>query len=153
MRRSVMVATVAVSVSLFFGSLSLQTSSAKDSANTNVSTGAVPDLRGVWSGAFQSKNRDTAPFTLTVKLDADGQGRFVGKATHDSRCLKDVDLQVTLNSNSEFALAGSDDEGNSMTLLGTLDPSGTLLTLRYIINGSAGGRCELDNGTGTLGKR
>ena len=52
-----------------------------------------------------------------------------------------------------MVLAGSDPEGDSMTLRGTVDASGTLLNVRYIVNGSASGKCETDQGSGTLGKR
>jgi len=36
---------------------------------------------------------------------------------------------------------------------GTVDKTGTLLKASYILNGSATGRCETDNGTGNLAKR
>jgi hypothetical protein len=149
MARTRLAAAVTLLLSITLGSGSLE---AAASGNSSASAGTAADLRGTWSGAFQSDYSDEAPFTLTVKVDRDGQGRLIGKATHDSRCLRDLEFQVTIN-NSDVSLAGSDDQGNSMTFRGTLDTSGTVLTLRYIINGSAGGRCELDNGTGTLGKR
>ena len=36
---------------------------------------------------------------------------------------------------------------------GTLDKTGTLLKSTYILNGSATGNCETDDGLGTLVKR
>jgi hypothetical protein len=36
---------------------------------------------------------------------------------------------------------------------GKPDNTGTVLTLNYVSNGSATGKCEMDTGTGTLGKR
>jgi len=39
-----------------------------------------------------------------------------------------------------------------MTLRGTVDTSGTLLNLRYNVNGIVSGKCESDQGLGTLGE-
>ena len=50
-------------------------------------------------------------------------------------------------------LAGSDEEGDNITMRGTVDKTGTLLKASYILNGSATGRCETDDGTGNLAKR
>jgi len=63
-----------------------------------------------------------------------------------------VSLQVSIKG-SRIYLAGSDPVGNSVTFHGTMDQSRTLLNLHYIVNGSAGGRCESDQGDGNLGKR
>jgi len=112
----------------------------------------LADLRGTWSGSFQSKHDNVAPFTVTVVIEPDSHGQLMGKASHDSPCLSDVDLQVSING-SRIYLAGSDPEGNSVTFRGTIDRSRTLLSLHYIVNGSAGGRCESDQGDGNLGKR
>ena len=122
----------------------------EDNGTTNTSQPGA-DLKGTWSGTFQSKHADTS-FTITVVIDPDNHGRLVGRSSHDSVCLKDVELQVTVKGSTIY-LAGSDPEGNSITFRGTIDKSGTLLNLHYIINGSAGGRCESDDGNGTLGKR
>src|SRR5215469_12602177 len=54
---------------------------------------------------------------------------------------------------SKVVLAGSDQEGDSLTLHGTLDSTGSLMQATYILNGSASGRCETDDGTGNLSKR
>jgi hypothetical protein len=40
-----------------------------------------------------------------------------------------------------------------MTLRGSLDSTGTLLKSTYVLNGSATGGCETDDGTGTLAKQ
>jgi hypothetical protein len=53
---------------------------------------------------------------------------------------------------SNVVLAGSDEEGDSVTFRGTADQSGTVLTMNYIVNASASGRCEMDRGRGTMGK-
>jgi hypothetical protein len=76
----------------------------------------------------------------------------VGVSDLVSECVRGIKLQVTVNG-ANVVLAGSDPEGDSMTLRGSLDTSGTLLNLRYIVNGSASGKCETDQGSGTLGKR
>jgi hypothetical protein len=118
------------------------------------SPGAKPatDLRGVWTGALQSRNHEVAPFTVTISIEQDEQGKLVGLLTHDSACLDHVALEVTIEG-SKVDLAGSDAGGNNITLHGKLDGTATLLNTRYIMNGSATGKCESDGGTGTLGKQ
>jgi hypothetical protein len=37
--------------------------------------------------------------------------------------------------------------------VGTVDKAGRLLTLHYVTNGSASGKCESDDGTANLEKR
>jgi hypothetical protein len=49
-------------------------------------------------------------------------------------------------------LAGSGPNGDSITFKGTVDSAGTQLTLNYILNASASGKCETDDGAGTLDK-
>jgi hypothetical protein len=112
---------------------------------------AATAIAGTWSGAFQS-NSTTPPFTMTVVIDRDAEGRLVGKASHDSTCFKDLIFQITVKG-EQVVLAGSDGDGDSVTMRGKIDSTGTSLTLKYIINGSAGGRCESDTGTGSMGKR
>ena len=110
------------------------------------------DLAGTWSGTFQSDHPNMTPFTITVVIAADASGHLVGKSNLESQCVRGITLQVT-TSGSNVVLAGSDDEGDSLTFRGTLDQSGTLMNMRYIANGSASGRCETDQGSGTMGKR
>lgn len=78
---------------------------------------------------------------------------MIGKSRISSDCLKDidVDLHVTVDG-SNVSLAGSDQAGDTVTLHGTIDKTGTLLNLHYMINGSASGRCESDDGTGHMVK-
>jgi hypothetical protein len=113
------------------------------------------DVRGTFSGDFQPRHSDVRPHTIKVVISPDSRGRLVGKAKLSSDCLKnfkDVDLQVTVNG-SNVSLAGSNADGN-VTLLGTIDETGTLLNFsRYIINGSPSGGCELDTGTGNARKQ
>jgi hypothetical protein len=120
------------------------------------SAGALPpqsasDLRGTWSGSFQSDDSNMEPFTMTVVINPDSEGHLVGASDLVSECVRGVKLQVTV-SGSNVVLAGSDADGDSITLRGTLT-NGTLLTLQYVVNGSASARCETDHGSGTLGKR
>jgi len=111
-----------------------------------------PDLAGTWSGTFQSDHPSMAPFTITVVITPDANGHLVGKSNLESQCVRGIKLQVTTNG-SNIVLAGSDDDGDSLTFRGTLDQTGTLMNMRYIANGSATGRCETDQGSGTMGKR
>lgn len=110
------------------------------------------DVQGTWSGSFQSDHANMQPFTMTVVINPDSKGHLVGVSDLVSECVRGVKLQVTV-SGANVVLAGSDSDGDSITLRGTGDTSGTLLNMRYIVNGSASGRCETDQGSGTLGKR
>ena len=112
----------------------------------------APDLKGTWSGTFVSRNADISPFTITVKINKDLSGHLIGESSLVSDCLDSHHLQITLK-NSNVELAGSDEKGDSVTFSGTVDNSGTILSLHYIINGSPSGRCEIDDGNGTMGKR
>jgi hypothetical protein len=113
---------------------------------------AATDVKGKWSGTFFSEDSSVAPFTITVVINPDSRGHLVGDSTLDSDCLKGAKLEVTVTG-SEVVLAGSNKEGDNMTVRGTLDTTGTVLTSTYILNGSATGGCETDNGTGTLAKQ
>jgi hypothetical protein len=93
-----------------------------------------------------------AAFTLTVVINPDSHGHLVGNSSLNSDCLKGAQLQVTVTG-STVVLAGSDEQGNSFTVRGTIDGTGTQLKSTYILNGSASGRCETDDGAGTLSKR
>jgi len=112
----------------------------------------APDLTGTWSGTFVSRNSDISPFTITVKINKNSSGHLVGDATVVSDCLDSHLLEVTVNG-WNVVLAGSAKNGDTVTCEGTVDNTGTVLKLNYIINGSPSGRCEIDDGTGTMGKR
>ena len=110
------------------------------------------DFTGTWSGTFFSKHANVAPFTMTVVINPDSNGHLIGTSTLSSNCLKEVRLEVTVKG-PQITLAGSDDEGDNITVRGTVDGTGTMLKANYILNGSASGRCETDGGTGNLSKR
>ena len=110
------------------------------------------DLTGTWSGTFQSDHANVEPFTITVVINPDDKGHLTGKSDLVSPCVKSIKLQVTTEG-SNVVLAGSDDDGDSLTFRGTMDASATVMNMRYIANGSASGRCETDQGSGTMGKR
>ncbi|MGH9545168.1 MAG: hypothetical protein ACRD23_08120 [Terriglobales bacterium] len=118
-------------------------------ASTQQSTG---DVTGTWSGTFQSRQPHFSPFTITMVIGTDASGHLVGTSSVGSDCLKNGSFQVTVNG-SAIVLAGGDDEGNHITFRGTIDRTGTLLNLNYILNSSASARCESDDGTGTMGRR
>ncbi len=110
------------------------------------------EVRGTWSGTFFSKHSNVAPFTMTVVINRDSGGHLIGTSTLSSDCLKEVRLEVTVTG-SKVVLSGSDESGDNITVRGTVDKTGTLLKASYILNGSATGRCETDDGTGNLAKR
>jgi hypothetical protein len=110
------------------------------------------DVNGTWSGSFQSKHRDMSPFTMTIVIAPDSHGELVGTASLASDCFEDSVLHVTVEG-SKVVIAGSDSQGDSITFRGSLDSSGTVLKMRYILNSSASARCESDEGEGSIGKR
>jgi hypothetical protein len=113
---------------------------------------ASRDVAGTWSGTFQSRQPSFSPFTITVVIHSEPGGHLIGNASVSSDCLRDGTLHVTVNGSS-IVLAGGDEEGNHITFDGTVDQTGTLLNLNYVLNGSASARCESDDGTGTMVKR
>jgi hypothetical protein len=142
----------AVAGALFVPSVAASGNPSNNAISTGSSQQAASDVTGTWSGTFQSDHANVAPFTITVVINPDSRGHLVGNSSLYSDCVKDVNLQVTVNG-SKIVLAGSDADGNSLTFRGTIDKTGTLLNLRYIANGSASGKCETDQGSGTMGKR
>jgi hypothetical protein len=141
-------------VSVLTGTASICSASTGDEKTkpSRPTTHATTDLVGTWTGTFFSKHANVAAFTLTVVVAPDSQGRLIGSSTLNSDCLTNVRLEVTLKG-SQVTLAGSDEEGNNITVRGTVDATGTMLKAVYILNGSASGRCEADGGTGSLAKR
>jgi len=113
---------------------------------------AAADVRGTWSGTFFSKHSNVAPFTMTIVIAPDSGGHLVGNSSLNSNCLNGAQLQVAVTG-SNVVLAGSNEEGDNITVRGTVDKTGTLLKATYILNGSATGKCETDDGTGDLAKR
>ena len=110
------------------------------------------DVKGKWSGTFLSNHSNVPPFTITVVITPHSRGHLTGSSSLNSECLKGVQLIVTVTG-STVVLAGGDKEGNNITVRGSVDSTGTLMTTTYILNGSATGGCETDDGTGTLGKQ
>src|SRR5438477_11171576 len=82
------------------------------------------DFRGTWSGTFFSKHSNVAPFTMTVVINPDLRGHLIGSSSLNSECLKGAQLEVTVTGSS-IVLAGSDEAGDSMTVRGTVDSTGT----------------------------
>src|SRR5436309_11601858 len=136
------------------GGTRLYASTPADQATSAAGSTQQPatDFRGTWSGTFFSKHSNVPPFTMTVVISPDSRGHLVGSSSLNSECLKGAQLEVTVTGSS-IVLAGSDEEGDSMTVRGTVDSTGTLLKASYILNGSASGRCETDDGTGSLARR
>jgi hypothetical protein len=108
-----------------------------------------PPLTGTWHGTFSSRNFASFPVTLVINQ---GVGvKLTGAVNLGSPCLRNANLQLTV-SGLNVVLAGSGPKGDSITFKGTVDSAGTQLTLNYILNASASGKCETDDGAGTLDK-
>jgi hypothetical protein len=110
------------------------------------------DVTGTWSGMFFSKHSNFAPFKVTVVINRNSHGQLVGTSTLNSACLKNAQLQVSV-ADSKIVLAGADQQGDNITVKATIDKTGRLLNSSYIVDGSASGRCETDDGAGTLTRR
>jgi hypothetical protein len=116
----------------------------------SVATAQPSAFTGSWVGTLSSRNHSPVPLTLVIN---NGVGvKLAGAVNLISPCLKDADLEITTDG-ANIVLAGSDDEEDTVTLKGSLDETGTQLTITYIINGSASGRCETDDGSGILKKK
>ncbi|MGH9776694.1 MAG: hypothetical protein ACRD50_17330, partial [Candidatus Acidiferrales bacterium] len=99
-------------------------------------------VQGTWSGTFRSKHSHIAPFTLTLVVNPTMHGHLINKSGLTSYCLlRDADLHVIVNG-SNVALASTDEVGNTITFEGTIDKTARVLTLNYVTNGSASGKCE-----------
>jgi len=108
-----------------------------------------PPLAGTWQGRFSSRNFASFPVTLVINQ---GVGvKLTGAVNLGSPCVRSAKLQVTV-SGLNVVLAGSDVNGDSITFQGTVDSAGTQLTMTYVLNASASGKCETDDGAGTLDK-
>lgn len=121
---------------------------------TEASLKTAAQIKGTWTGTFASKHQNVNPFSLTVVIGPDSHGHLTGTSTLNSDCLtsSQIQLQVSING-SKIVLAGSDESGDNITVRGTLDKASQSLESTYILDGSATGRCETDDGVGTLEKR
>jgi hypothetical protein len=107
------------------------------------------EFTGRWQGTLSSRNYGSVPVTLVVNQ---GVGtKLTGAVNLISRCLRDADLNVT-TAGSNVVMAGANPKGDTITFKGSLNDTATQLTVTYIINGSASGECETDDGSGTLKK-
>jgi hypothetical protein len=108
-----------------------------------------PPLAGTWQGRFSSHNFASFPVTLIINQ---GVGvKLTGAVNLGSPCLSSANLQVTV-SGLNVVLAGSNTKGDSITFKGTIDTAGSQLSMSYVLNASASGKCETDDGAGTLDK-
>jgi hypothetical protein len=141
----------ALRVVVFFACFTSLAGAGSSAFQTNTAGGGnPPSLTGTWEGRFSSTNFASFPVTLVINQ---GVGvKLTGAVTLGSPCLRSANLQVTV-SGANVTLAGSDANGNSITFKGEVDSAGTQLTLTYVLNASASGKCETDDGAGTLNKR
>jgi hypothetical protein len=123
-------------------------------AKTEASRKTAAQIRGTWTGTFASKHQKVNPFSLTVVINPDSHGHLIATSTLNSDCLTSSQLQLQVSiTGSKIVLAGSDESGDNITVRGTLDKKGGTMESTYILDGSATGRCETDDGVGTLEKR
>lgn len=137
---------------LMIMAVSLCAAGQKGSSANGSAQQVAADVKGIWSGTFFSKHANVPAFTMTIDIAPDSRGHLVGTSSLNSNCLKGAQLQVSVTG-SNVVLAGSDEEGDNITVRGTVDKTGTMLNATYILNGSATGKCETDDGTGNLAKR
>src|SRR4051812_46306798 len=78
----------------------------------NPSAAPTP-FEGVWHGTLSSRNYAAVPVTLIINK---GVGvKLAGALNLISPCLRDADLDVTMDG-SNIVLAGSDPDGGTITL-------------------------------------
>ena len=121
-------------------------------AASGASQKPVTDISGVWSGTLFSSHSDEGSFTITVVITRDANAHLVGNSSLSSDCLRGAKLQAAVRG-ANITLAGSDEEGDNLTVSGTLDATGNVLEASYVLNASATGRCETDDGRGQLARR
>jgi hypothetical protein len=112
----------------------------------------APDLSGTWTGTLEQKSPEGPTAAMSINIAADANGGLLGTATLDSKCVKNPRLKVRVEGNN-VKFVGSDAQGDSLSLRGTLDQTGKILTMTFSANGSASGRCESVKGTATLQKQ
>jgi Galactose oxidase-like, Early set domain/Concanavalin A-like lectin/glucanases superfamily/Bacterial Ig-like domain (group 2)/Glyoxal oxidase N-terminus/Abnormal spindle-like microcephaly-assoc'd, ASPM-SPD-2-Hydin/HYDIN/CFA65/VesB-like, Ig-like domain len=123
-------------------------------AKIEASRKTAAQLSGTWTGTFASKHQKINPFSLTVVVGPDSHGHLTGTSTLNSDCLTSSQLQLQVSiTGSKIVLAGSDESGDNITVRGTLDKNGASMQAAYILDGSATGHCETDDGIGILEKR
>lgn len=110
----------------------------------------APSLTGTWEGKLSSRNYAPAPVILVINQGVGA--KLAGAINRFSPCLQEADLEIEIKG-STIVVAGSDPDGNTLTLKGSVDANGTHLAVTYILNGSVSGNCETDDGSGTLTKR
>ncbi len=107
-------------------------------------------MPGTWAGSFSSHN--FASFPVSINVTSDARGNLHGRASMAHPCVRAATLIVT-QVGSNVVLGGSDADGDTITFRGTIDPSGTLLDLSFVLNGSPSARCETDQGNGSMSKQ
>jgi hypothetical protein len=113
----------------------------------------VLSIAGGWSGVFRSSNASIAPFTVMATIDEDNSGNLTATASFlNFPCLTAASLKGAITE-MNVTFAGSDSAGDNVTLKGTSNTAGTQMSLSYVLNAGASGKCETDNGTGTLTKQ
>jgi hypothetical protein len=105
-------------------------------------------LVGKWAGTVSSRN--FASFPLTIEISPDLKAHVVGDG---SPCFTEADLVVTTSGSDAVTIAGRSKVGENITFKGTVDSGGKQFDVTYIVNSSSSGRCETDQGAGTLDKQ
>src|SRR5690349_16550646 len=113
---------------------------------TRLDDHASPDLKsaaaaviGNWSGTFFPKHQNGHPFAATISVSADAKYGLIGSSRVVAPCIANPALHVNLIG-SQLELAGSDADGDTILIRGTVNETGKQITdVTYIINGSASG--------------
>jgi hypothetical protein len=64
----------------------------------------------------------------------------------------DVDLTIDREGSTVF-ISGTNETGDTISFVGTIDATGSLMLLNYNTNGSVSGTCETDDGDANLSKK
>src|SRR5689334_9530931 len=83
------------------------------------------DLAGTWSGTLTPNDRALKSVPINVVIAMDAKGVLFAASILASDCIKDPTFHVS-RVGSVIVLAGSDAEGDSLTLRGALDKTASL---------------------------
>src|SRR5207237_4021730 len=110
-----------------------------------------PSPVGTFRGTLTSRYHGAFP--VSIDISEKGKGKFHGIAALTAKCFAgNATFQVTVSGTS-ITIAGSDAAGDNITVKGQIDPTTLRLTLSYIANGSASGRCVTAHAWGMRAKR
>lgn len=112
----------------------------------------IPAVTGNWSGTLTPDASGQLAFQLAGTLNQDLKGNVSGSANvTGSGCFSALALSTPMPiAGQKLVIMGQDQGGSAMRLTGQVDPTGSSMTVDYVVTG---GTCNAQTGTGTLKKQ